>query len=142
MKSINEVLLFGNVGKDPEVRTLDNKSKVASFSLATSTGGYKKQDGTEVPERTQWHNISCWRSLADIAEKYIHKGDKIIVKGMITYDEVGEGNNKKRYTEIVATDISLTGVSHSDQQSDTVNKQNNNKYNRYSKQEFQDNLPF
>lgn len=56
-KSINQVLLIGNVGKNSEVRTLENNVKVATFSLATSTGGYRKQDGTEVPEKTQWHNI-------------------------------------------------------------------------------------
>ena len=80
-KSINQVLLAGNVGKEPEVRTLDGGIKVATFSIATSTGGYKKQDGTDVPEKTQWHSIVAWRNLAEIAEKYVHKGDKIIIMG-------------------------------------------------------------
>lgn len=63
-KSINQVFLAGNAGKDPDVKTFDGGVKVASFSLATSTGGYKKQDGTDVPEKTQWHNVVAWRGLA------------------------------------------------------------------------------
>ena len=86
-KSINQVLLIGNVGKNSEVRTLENNVKVATFSLATSTGGYRKQDGTEVPEKTQWHNIVCWRSLAELVEKFIHKGDKVTIFGTINYRE-------------------------------------------------------
>lgn len=95
-KSINQVLLIGNVGKNSEVRTLENNVKVATFSLATSTGGYRKQDGTEVPEKIQWHNIVCWRSLAELVEKFIHKGDKVTIFGTINYRE---------YERIVSNDI-------------------------------------
>lgn len=108
-RSINEVLLFGNVGKDPEVRDV-NGTKVATFTLATSTGGYKKNDGTEVKEVTQWHNIVVWRKLAEVAEKFIKKGDKVIVKGSISYRSYDNQNGQKVYvTEIMASDISLTG---------------------------------
>ena len=86
-KSINQVILIGNVGKDPDVRTLDGGIKVATFSLATSTGGYKKQDGTDVPEKTQWHNIVCWRGLADVCEKFVRKGDRLTILGTIGYRE-------------------------------------------------------
>ena len=108
-KSINQVLLIGNIGKDPEVRTLDGGMKVATFSLATSTGGYKKQDGTDVPEKTQWHNIVCWRSLADICEKYVHKGDRLTVFGQIQYREYEKDGVKKYATDIIATDLLLSG---------------------------------
>lgn len=108
-RSINEVLLFGNVGKDPEVRDV-NGTKVATFTIATSTGGYKKNDGTEVKEVTQWHNIVVWRKLAEVAEKFIKKGDKVIVKGSISYRSYDNQNGQKVYvTEIMANDISLTG---------------------------------
>ena len=86
-KSICQLLLIGNCGKDPEVRTLENSVKVATFSVATSTGGYTKQDGTEVPEKTSWHNIVAWRGLAEITEKYLHKGDKVTIMGTISYRE-------------------------------------------------------
>lgn len=105
-KSVNECLLIGNVGKDPEIKQVAN-TEVAEFTLATSQGGYKKQDGTEVPERTQWHRIVAWRGLAAIS-KYIHKGDKVIVKGTIEYREYEKDGVKRYVTDIVATDIVLT----------------------------------
>ena len=109
-KSINQVLLIGHVGKDPEFRTTNNV-KVAKFSLATSTGGYKKQDGTEVPLKTQWHNIVCFRSLAEAASKYVTKGDKITIIGSISYNEYEKDGAKKVFTEIVAEDIVLPSKS-------------------------------
>lgn len=105
-KSINEVLLIGNAGKDPEIKQVAG-TEVAQFSLATSQGGYKKQDGTEVPEKTSWHNIVAWRGLATVS-KYIHKGDKVVVKGMIDYREYEKDGVKHYVTDIVATDIVLT----------------------------------
>lgn len=108
-KSVNQCLIIGNVGKDPETRVLENGIKVSSFSVATSTGGYKKQDGTDVPEKTSWHNIVCWRNLSDIAEKYIHKGDKVTVFGAISYREYEIDGVKKYMTDILAYDIILGG---------------------------------
>lgn len=108
-KSVNQCLIIGNVGKDPETRVLDNGIKVSSFSVATSTGGYKKQDGTEVPEKTSWHNIVCWRNLAELAEKYIHKGDKVTIFGNISYREYEKDGVKKYMTDIMAYDIVLGG---------------------------------
>lgn len=110
-KSINQVILLGFVGKDPEIRSFDNGIKVATFSIATSTGGYKKQDGTEVPEKTSWHNIVAWRGLADIAEKYIHKGDKLTVIGSISYREYEKDGIKRYATDILAYDLVLIGKS-------------------------------
>lgn len=106
-KSINDVLLIGNVGQDPKVTQVAD-TEVAQFSLATSQGGYKKQDGTEIPERTQWHNVVAWRSLANIAKQYIHKGDKVVVKGMIDYRTYEKDGVKHYVTDIVANDIILT----------------------------------
>ena len=108
-KTINQVLLFGNCGKDPEVRTLDNGVKVATFSLATSTGGYTNKDGKEVPEITSWHNIVCWRGLAEIAEKYIKKGSKVLIQGSISYRSYEKEGQTHYVTDIQATDISLAG---------------------------------
>lgn len=103
-RSLNQVTLIGNVGKDPEVRTVGD-TKVATFSLATSTGGYKKADGTEVPEKTQWHNIVAWRGLAGLAEKAVKKGDKITVLGSIIYRDYEKDGQKHYVVDIVAYDI-------------------------------------
>lgn len=110
-KSLNQAILIGHVGKDPDVRTLDGGIKVATFSLATSTGGYKKQDGTDVPERTQWHNIVCWRGLADLCEKFVRKGDRLTILGTIGYREYEKDGQKRYATDIVAYDLLLSGRS-------------------------------
>ena len=110
-KSVNQVILIGNVGKEPEIRVFENGIKVATFSVATSTGGYKKQDGTDVPEKTSWHNIVAWRGLADISEKFIHKGDKLTVIGSISYREYEKDGVKKFITDILASDLVLMGKS-------------------------------
>ena len=73
--SVNKVILLGNVGRDPEVRYLDTGIAVASFSLATTDRAYTLANGTQVPEKTEWHNLVLWRGLAETAEKYVHKGD-------------------------------------------------------------------
>ena len=72
-------MLIGNVGKDPEIRYIDNGVCTATMSLATTTPGYTLQNGTQVPERTEWHRIVLWRKLAEIVERYVHKGEKIYI---------------------------------------------------------------
>ena len=78
--SVNKVILVGNVGKDPEVRYLDKNVAVANFSLATTEKGYTMQNGTQVPERTEWHNIVAWRGLAEIAKSLFVKALNCISK--------------------------------------------------------------
>lgn len=88
--SVNKVILLGNVGRDPDVRYLDGGVAVASFPLATTERGYTLPNGTQVPDRTDWHNIVLWRGLAQVAEKYVHKGDKLYIEGKLrprTYDD-------------------------------------------------------
>ena len=81
MSGINKVILVGHLGRDPEVKTIDNGAKVARFSLAT-TEFYRDKNG-ERKEITEWHNVTCWRNLAEIAEKYLTKGKQIYVEGKI-----------------------------------------------------------
>jgi single-strand DNA-binding protein len=101
--SVNKVILIGNVGKDPDVRYLDSGVAVANFTLATSDKGYTLANGTQVPERTEWHNIVLWRGLAEIAEKYVHKGDKLYIEGKIRTRSYDDPSGSKRYiTEIFA----------------------------------------
>ena len=108
--SVNKVILVGNVGKDPDIRYLDNHICVANLTLATSDRGYVAQNGTQVPERTEWHNIVCWRRLAEFAEKYIQKGTQVFIEGRITTRDYTDQTGQKRYrTEIVADNIQLTG---------------------------------
>ena len=107
-QSINRVLLLGNVGKDAELRQTQQGVPYAHFTLATSTGGYTKKDGTQVPKRTEWHNITAWRNLATMAGKYCKKGVSILVSGELHYGEYQDQQGVKRTTvEILATDISL-----------------------------------
>lgn len=99
--SINKVILIGNVGKDPDVRYLDNHVCVANLTLATTERGYVTQNGTQVPERTDWHNLVFWRGLAETVEKYVHKGDKIYVEGSLRTRSYDDQNGVRRYvTEI------------------------------------------
>lgn len=95
--SLNKVQLIGNVGKDPEVRYLDSGVAVATFPLATTDRAYTLPNGTQVPERTEWHNIVLWRGLAETAEKYVHKGDKLYIEGKIRSRSYDDQNGMKRY---------------------------------------------
>lgn len=106
--AINKVILLGRVGKDPEIKQFDGGNK-ASFSLATTERGFTTKDGKEYPEKTEWHNIVCWRGLASIVEKFVKKGDLIYIEGKIT-TRSWESDGQKRYiTEIVADNIELIG---------------------------------
>lgn len=107
--SVNKVILVGHVGKDPEVRYLDKDVAVANFTLATTDRSRTLQNGTIIPERTEWHNIVAWRGLAEIAEKYIRKGSQIYIEGRLQ-TRMWEKDNVKRYTtEIYAETINLLG---------------------------------
>ena len=107
MSGVNKAILVGHLGKDPEVRHLDNKVSVVSFPLATSET-YNK-DGRRV-EQTEWHNIVMWRGLADIAAKYLHKGKLIYLEGKIRTRHYEDKEGIKRYvTEIVAENFTMLG---------------------------------
>lgn len=99
---INKVILVGRVGKDPEVRHLDNNSVVASFTLATNES-YKNKSGEKVTN-TEWHNIVVWRSLAEIAGKYIKKGTMLYVEGKIRTRAWNDKDGNKRYTTEIEAD--------------------------------------
>ena len=95
--SLNKVQLIGNVGKEPDVRYLDTGVAVATFPLATTERGYTLASGAQVPERTEWHNIVLWRGLAEVAEKYVHKGDKLYVEGKLRSRSYDDQNGVRRY---------------------------------------------
>lgn len=105
--SLNKVMLIGNVGRDPEIRHLANNSMVARFPLATSEK-FKLKSG-ELQEQTEWHNIVCWRFLAELTENYIKKGSRLYIEGRIkTSNWVDKETQEKKYsTEIIASSILL-----------------------------------
>ena len=106
---INKVILVGNVGADPEVRALDSGVKVARLRLAT-TERYTDRQTNETKEQTEWHTVTLWRNLADVADKYVHKGSQLYIEGSLRTREWTDKDNQKRYTtEIVATDMKLLG---------------------------------
>ena len=105
---MNKVMLIGNVGKDPDVRYYDADQAVAQFPLATTERGYTLQNGTKVPDHTDWHNLVVWRGLAKVVEKHVHKGDKIYVEGRIRYRSYDDSKGQRRYvTEILVENMEL-----------------------------------
>ena len=106
--SVNKIILIGHVGKEPEVKYYDNGVSVANFSLATTERGYTAANGTQVPDRTEWHNIVLWRGLAEVAEKYVHKGSKIYIEGKIRTRSYDDQQGVKRYvTEVWGDNLEL-----------------------------------
>ncbi len=101
-------MLIGNVGKDPEVRYYEQDQAVAQVRLATTEKGYTLQNGTQVPDRTDWHNVVFFRGLAKVVEKYVHKGDKLYVEGRIRYRSYDDQKGIKQYvTEIYADNMEM-----------------------------------
>ncbi|MFA6677349.1 MAG: single-stranded DNA-binding protein [Bacteroidales bacterium] len=144
--ALNKVMLIGNLGKDPEVRHLDSGIVVASFSIAT-TERYKDRNSGELKENTEWHNIVCWRRLAETVEKYVHKGSQIFIEGKLRTRSYQDRNNPTvtRYTtEVVADNIQLLGR-RSDTNAGTGNytpnnyQNNNTQSNSYQGNSFHSN---
>jgi len=110
---INKVILVGNVGKDPEVRHLDSGVAVTTFPLATSET-YRNKEGQKVTN-TEWHNIVLWRGLAEIAEKYVKKGNPLYIEGKIRTRSWDDKEGNKRYTtEIIADNMQMLGSKQSE----------------------------
>lgn len=106
--SVNKVHILGRVGKDPEIKNFDGGSK-ASFTMATTERGYTTKAGVKVEEKTDWHNIVCWKGLATIAERFVKKGDLLYIEGKITTRSWEKDGAKHYMTEIVADTIELLG---------------------------------
>ena len=101
-------MLIGNVGKEPVIHYYDRDQAMAMLTLATTERGYTLQNGTQVPDRTEWHNIVLYRGLAKIVEKYVHKGDKLYIEGKIYSRSYDDKKGVRRYvTEIYADNMEL-----------------------------------
>jgi single-strand DNA-binding protein len=96
MASLNKVLLIGNLGSDPEVRTLPSGGKVVTFNMAT-TESYKNKDGKKI-ENTEWHRIELWEGLAGIAEQYLKKGDSVYIEGRIRTEKYTDANGIEKFS--------------------------------------------
>lgn len=106
---VNKVILIGNVGMDPEVRTLETGVKVARVRLATTERMFDRQTN-QTKEHTEWHTVTLWRGLADVVDRFVHKGSQIYVEGRIRTREWMDKDNNKRYaTEILADAMNLLG---------------------------------
>lgn len=108
MSGVNKVILLGNLGKDPEIRHLESGRSVANFTLATSEV-YKNKEGNKVTN-TEWHNVVLWTPLAEVADKYLKKGNQVYIEGKITTRSYDDKEGNKRYiTEVVGREMTLVG---------------------------------
>ena len=105
---INKVILVGNVGLDPEVRTLETGVKVARVRLATTERIFNRQTN-ETTEHTEWHTITLWRGLAEVVDKFVRKGSQLYIEGRLRSREWERVGQKHYATEVVADDMKLLG---------------------------------
>ncbi|MGB1039500.1 MAG: single-stranded DNA-binding protein [Flavobacteriales bacterium] len=109
MAGVNKVILIGNLGKDPEVRHLESGAVVANFPIATSET-YKDRKTGERITQTEWHNVVIWRGLAEVAEKYLKKGNSVYIEGKLRTRSWDDKEGNKRYTtEVVADNMTMLG---------------------------------
>lgn len=125
---MNHVILTGNVGKEPAIKTFENGTKAASFTLATTERGFTTKEGREIPDRTEWHNISVIGGLAKVVEGYVQKGTRLLVEGKIqtrTYEKNGE---TKYLKEIKASNIEMQGKASSESKQPQQPETSNNEF--------------
>ena len=131
--AVNKVILLGNVGSDPEIRE-SNGGKFATFRLATTDKGYTKRDGTQVPERTEWHSIVANSNIVGVIENYVRKGTKLYIEGKLrTRKYTARDNTERTVTEIYIDNLELLGGKPQDQ---------NTNQQRYQNWGSNDNMPY
>lgn len=127
--AVNKVILLGNVGSDPEIRE-SNGGKFATFRLATTDKGYTKRDGTQVPERTEWHNIVANSNIVSVIENYVRKGTKLYIEGKLrTRKYTARDNTERTITEIYIDNLELLGGKPQEQNSNQQRYQNASQQN-------------
>lgn len=141
--SVNRVFLSGFVGKEPDVRHLYSGMAVANFTLATTEKGYKTIEGKEIPDRTEWHQIVLWKGLAEIAEKYVHKGDKLYIEGKIRTRSYDAPDGSKRYvTEIFADNMEMLSSKNKENEKQSENNVSSQQQENIPPTDYNDQLPF
>lgn len=118
MSGVNKVILVGRLGKDPEIRNLDSGVSVANFTLATSET-YRDKTTGEKKEITEWHNVVLWRGLAEIAQKYLHKGDMVYIEGKLRTRSWEKEGVTRYTTEIIADNMTMLSTKGSSSSSDS-----------------------
>ncbi len=108
MSGVNKAIIVGNLGRDPEVRHLESGVAVANFPVATSET-YRDRNSGERREQTEWHNVVLWRGLAEVAEKYLHKGDMVYIEGKLRTRSWEKDGVTRYTTEIVADNMTMLG---------------------------------
>lgn len=107
-RSLNKVMLIGNVGAEPEIRSTGSGTKLAKVSLATNRT-YNDRSGQQ-QEKTEWHRLTFWDRLADLVEQYVHKGDRLYVEGRLEYSQTEDDQGHPRYwTDIIVRDLVMLG---------------------------------
>jgi single-strand DNA-binding protein len=112
MSGVNKVILVGRLGKDPEVRNLENGATVANFTIATSES-YKDKTTGDKKEITEWHNIVLWRGLAEVASKYLHKGDMVYIEGKLRTRSWEKEGVTRYTTEIIGDNMTMLSTQRS-----------------------------
>ena len=107
MKSVNEAILVGNVGNDPEIRTTQGGARIAKLSLATGRTWTDK--GGQKQEKTDWHRLAVFGKLVDVVEQWVHKGDRLYIRGRIEYSTAESDQGTKYFTDIVVSDLVMLG---------------------------------
>ena len=105
---MQKVILIGNLGKDPEVKSFENGGKIVNFTVGVTERGYKTKDGKEIPDHTEWFNCSVRQSgLAGVVEQYVKKGNKVYVEGKLRTREYEKDGQKKYLTELLVDNMEL-----------------------------------
>lgn len=143
--SLNKVILIGNLGRDPETRTLESGTVMCRFSIAT-TETYKNKQGEKI-SHTEWHNIVLWRNLAEVADKYLHKGDKVLIEGRMRSRswEDKESGQMRYITEILADQMQMMGTAKKTSEkenTDIVEEPTSDSFVQESPIQIEDDLPF
>ena len=137
---INKVILIGNVGADPEIRTLESGIKMARLRIATTERIYNRET-QEARDHTEWHNLVVWRNLADVVDRYVRKGSQIYVEGRLRSREWTDQQGQKRYTiEVAVDDLKMLGRRSDNQQQSSAgshdSRQNWNSGNSQSSYDY------
>lgn len=144
MASINQATVVGFVGEDPKIIMTSSGRKMASFAVATTEKGFTRQDGSTIPDRTEWHNIVIWGKLAEVTEKFLHKGSSVYVQGKMRTRSYEDKNGQKRYITEIEADVMQMLDRKENTSNNAVNSsyQAPQQYQQYSPQRKDDDLPF
>ena len=143
-RSLNKAILIGNLGADPEIRSTNSGTRVATLSIATSRRWTNRSSGQQ-EEKTEWHRVVCWDKLADIIERYVKKGDRVYIEGQIEYRKYEDRDGVTKWsTEIRARELIMLGGSGRDTYTDAPSRSEGPEDSEFSNQAVagEDDLPF